>query len=123
MTEFILRVEPEPKIQDEQREERTRALRDELLDAHGIEAIDVLRDKDAPVGSKGDPVLIGALLVKLASSGGLTIVINTIKAWLLRQESQSVSLEIGGDKLTITGISTTQQQQLIDSWISRHTRP
>lgn len=59
------------------------------------------------------------LIVTLAASGGvLTTVINAIQSRLTRE--RSVTLEIDGDKLTVTGISSEYQQPLIDDWLERH---
>ena len=68
-----------------------------------------------------DPVTWGALLVALTASGGvLTTLVNTLQSWLTRHERRSVTLEIDGDRLEVTGISSQEQQRLIDTWLSRH---
>src|SRR5215472_17355857 len=55
---------------------------------------------------KGAPIDWQTVVVSLAASGGvLTTLIGTVQAWLTRHERSSITLEIGGDKLIITGSS------------------
>ena len=79
----------------------------------------------APGGSKsGGAVDIAALVVKLFDSSGVVgSVIDTIASWLTRTNNYSVTMEIDNDKIEIKGINSEQQQQLIDSWIQRHSSP
>jgi len=61
------------------------------------------------------------LLALAASQGVFTTLIEAIKAWLTRHERYTISLEIAGDKLEVTGLSSKEQQRLIDLWVGRHT--
>jgi hypothetical protein len=64
---------------------------------------------------------LGALLISLVAPGGvLTSVINKIQEWLSLHNNCSVTIEIGGDKLQVTGISSVEQKRLIDTWLARH---
>ena len=66
---------------------------------------------------------MGSLLVTLGTSAVSTVIpnlSNTLQSWLTRHERRKISLEIGGDKIEVTGVSDEQQQRLIESWISRH---
>jgi hypothetical protein len=61
------------------------------------------------------------LLLTFAASGGvLTTLINVLQSWLSRHERRSMTLKIGDDELEVTGISSEQQQQLINDWLSRN---
>lgn len=118
-----LRLQLNDGSDDEQTEELTRRLRAELLEIEEVRAVNSVRGSQLPDGAKGDPVTLGTLLVTLAASGGvLTTIVNTVQSWLSRNEKHSVTVEIGGDKLTITGPSSDEQKNLVDHWIARHTQ-
>jgi hypothetical protein len=56
-----------------------------------------------------------------ASGGALTTIINLIQSKLTKD--RSVTLEIDGDKLEVTGISSEDQKRLIDDWLKRRQKP
>jgi hypothetical protein len=87
-----------------------------------IEAIDLVHAGEIPERAKASAsVDWGTLLVTLAASGGvLTMLANMLQSWLTRYDRHSVTLEIDGDKLEVKGISSEEQQRLIDAWLSRH---
>jgi hypothetical protein len=62
---------------------------------------------------------MGQLVV---SAAGIVIpaVVSTVQSWLKRNEGRSVTLEIGTDKLQVAGVSSKQQDELIKSFVSRH---
>jgi hypothetical protein len=98
----------------------TQGLGNEILE---LDVEDVRWPKeDIPEGSKGgDAVTWGQLIITLAASGGVfTTLITLLQAWVSRYERHALTLEIDGDKLEITGISTEEQKRLIDEWMSRH---
>ncbi|MGC2571777.1 MAG: hypothetical protein WA364_09725 [Candidatus Nitrosopolaris sp.] len=114
----------------EEIERITHNLRDDLTEVDTIEKVDLIKKeadkKEAPKGSKagGEIVTLGSMLVTLgASAASIAIpnLANTLQSWLTRNERHKLILEIGGDKLEVTGISDKEQQRLIDTWISRHT--
>lgn len=104
-------------------EERTtlvRMLRKELSDLPDVQSLDFPRSAADPK-SKAPGIDWQTLIVTLAASGGvLTTLISTVQTCLTRHERTSVTLEIGGDKLTITGASPESQNRLVSSWIDRH---
>jgi hypothetical protein len=120
-TQLMLNIHAGPETDEEELAELTRQLREELLELD-VETVGLVRAGEAPERAKaGDPVTWGALLVALVASGGvLTTLINTLQSWLTRHERRSVTLEIDGDKLEVTGISSEEQQRLINTWLSRH---
>src|SRR5262249_22427655 len=119
-TALQLSITAEPGTDAEEMEDLTRRLRDDLLD-HNVNSVEQTRTASAPPGAKGDPVTLGTLLVTLAASGGvLTTIINAVQSWLTRQDGHSVTIEVGGDKLVLSGVSSKQQQQLVDNFIKQH---
>jgi hypothetical protein len=97
-------------------------LRRELLDLDlEVEAVEFARTGPAPVGSKAVDVLaVGTLLITLAKSSGLAAVVGAVQSWLSGRHQRSVKIEIGGDTLEVTGVTSDQQRRLIDDWIARH---
>jgi hypothetical protein len=118
----------EEDIDLEELERTTQNLHDELNELDGIERVNfVTKEEEAPDGSKSgaEVVALGSLLATLATSAGsapIPSLVNTLQSWLMRHEKRKITLEIGGDKLEVTGISDKEQQKLIDTWISNHTQ-
>jgi len=103
---------------EEQADELTRALREELVDL-GAD-VDLVDADDAPDGGKGFGLLaVGSLIVKIASSDALGNVVGALKAWVTRDAKRSVKLVLGDDSLELTGVTGAQQQQLIDEWLRK----
>jgi hypothetical protein len=103
----------------EELEINTRRLRDELSDADAIERIDlVTKKREAPKGAKpgGELVEWGSLIITLATTVAPSLS-NLLQSWLTRHDKQKIVLEIGGDKLEVTGISDIERSKLIDAWI------
>jgi hypothetical protein len=117
-------------IDPEELEQITHNLRDDLTELDVVENVDLVAKEDREVGRnsndlnpKGDVVTLGSLLVTLGASAASSLVpdlSNTLKSWLARHERRKISLEIGGDKLEVTGISDREQEKLIEVWISNH---
>ena len=102
-------------------ERLTRQLRDELSELD-VQA-DLVTGGSAPANTKaGDVIEWGTLLLTLAASGGvITALINAIQAWLTnRNQPATITIEIGGDKLQITGNPSPEQQQLVKAFLHRH---
>jgi len=101
----------------------TRQLRAELTELD-VDSVEPLGDGQPQAHTKGlDLAAWGGLAIALAASGGvLTTLINTLQAWLTRHERRSVTLEIAGDKLQVTGLSSQEQSRLIETWVGRHTK-
>lgn len=97
-----------------------RMLRKELSGLPDIETLDPLPVPADP-RSKAPGVDWQTVVVTLAASGGvLTTLIGTVQAWLTRHERSSVTLEMGGDKLVVTGVSSESERRLVNDWIARH---
>jgi hypothetical protein len=96
-------------------------LREQLLELD-IESAEPTTVGQAPPGTRaGEVLLAGALTVMLAQSSGLlTAVVETVKSWASLGRERSVKLELDGDVLEVTGITRTDQRELIQTWIDRH---
>ncbi len=121
--QVILNIDAGQEDDPEEIERFTQQLREDLTELD-VEAVDLVRAGETPAKAKvGDPIIWGTLLLTLAASGGvITTVINVLQSWLTRQERRSISLEIDGDKLEIKGISSKEQQRLINEWRRRHAK-
>jgi len=120
-TELTIHIQ-QAEEEDERLELSTQQLREELLDLN-LDSVDFVKSGNAPNGSKaGEEVITwGSLLVSFAASGGiLPSLISTLQSWLSRRDNQTISMEIGGDKLEVTGLSSEEQNKLIEVWITRH---
>lgn len=115
-----IKIDAAPEADDEEIAELCRQLRQELMELD-VDAVDQVDTGTVPAGAKGDVLALGTLLVTLAGSGGvLTTLINALQSWLTRHERGTVTMEMDGDKLAMTGISSEQQRLLIKAFISRH---
>jgi hypothetical protein len=99
----------------------TTRLRAELLQ---LDVVDVRRGPGAPApaGARGlDADTLGTLLVSLATAPAVLVaIVGTIRDWLGRGRARSVSIEMDGDVLHVTGLSSADQDRLIEAWLVRH---
>jgi hypothetical protein len=91
------------------------------LDLRDVEEIQfqLVSKTGIPKGTKsGTDIDWTTIVVTILASGGvLTTLINLVQSKLTKE--RSVTLEMNGDKLTITGVSTEDQKRLIDDWLKR----
>ncbi len=121
-TLLTLKINPLPDDDEEHLEQLSIQLSDELNELD-IERVEVVDSGKAPEGTKGIPdvPVWGSLLVSLVTSSGvIPSVVGTVQSWLKRDEGRSVTMEIRGDKLQVTGISSEQQRELINTWLKIH---
>ena len=122
LTQLKLQIYPTSEEDKERLAKVTLQLRQRLLELD-IERVDPDKTGEIPEGVRGDAFTIGALILTLAASGGVfTKLIDTLQSWLTERGDSSLTIEIDGDKLTISGKPYTSQQQLIDLFIARHTK-
>jgi hypothetical protein len=103
-------------------ERATAALRDELLELD-VEDVVPASGGQAPAGTRAmDMAQIGELIVTLAqASEALRQVVAAVRGWLARDTGgHSAELIIGGDRLTVTGVTEESQQRLIEAWLRAH---
>jgi hypothetical protein len=100
--------------------EVTRQVRRELLGLD-VEAVRTPTEGDAPAGSKGlELAALGALVVTVARSQVLNSIVATVRNWLAGSRERGIRLELGGDVLELTGVSSKEQRRLTDEWLARH---
>jgi hypothetical protein len=105
----------------EQVAEGTLGLRRELLDLD-VDAVELPRVGEPPPGTRAvELAALGALVVTVAQSRLLAPVVAAVQSWLAHSQQRSVKLELDGDVLEVTGVSSKEQQRLIDEWLRRHT--
>jgi hypothetical protein len=90
-----------------------------------LDSVERARQGVAPAGARAADVLaLGTLLVAMAKPlAVLPAVVGVIRTWLAGRGERSVKLEIDGDVLEVTGLTSDDQRRLISSWIDRHTTP
>ncbi|MDI6098779.1 hypothetical protein QLQ12_09225 [Actinoplanes sp. NEAU-A12] len=94
-------------------------LRRELLGHAGVVDARTVPGTPAPAGSKAVDGLIAALSVALTDPGVLAAVVEAVRAWGARR-GRTLRVEIDGDVLDLAGVTSAQQQQVIDAWLRRH---
>jgi hypothetical protein len=98
----------------------TYRLRAELLGLD-VHAVEVAASGESPEESKGGGlVAAGGLLVRFAGRDVLLSIVGNVGSWLARQRRRSIKLTLDGDSLELTGVSSAQQDRLIDLWMTRH---
>ena len=101
----------------------TLQLRRELLDLD-VDAVEVPGAGEPPPGSRAvDMAAVGALVVNLADPQLLAAVVATVRSWLAGSSRRSIKLQLGGDALELTGVSSSEQRRLADEWLARQGPP
>jgi hypothetical protein len=102
-------------------EEASANLRSELRRINGVESVEPLPSGEAPAGARAvDAVSVSSLLVTLSASGGvLTSLIVLLKEWLGRSEKRGLVLQIGKDRLEISGPPSREQNILIETFLKK----
>jgi hypothetical protein len=99
----------------------TLQLRHELLDLD-VHAAEAPGAGEPPPGSRAvDVAALGALVVNIADSQLLAAVVAAVRSWLAGSSRRSIKLQLDGDALELTGVSSREQRRLTDEWLSRHT--
>lgn len=119
--ELSVELQAAPGADAEELAQLAGRLRAELLDLD-VDAVRQPERGEAPEESKGAGWLAaGELAVRLVTSPEvLAAVIAGIRSWLGRNSARSVKLTLGGDALEVSGVSSAEQERLIDLWVSRH---
>jgi hypothetical protein len=116
-----IQVELGPDADDEEVAEATLQLRRELLDLD-VDSVDLPTAGQPPPGTRGVEVAaLGALLVSVTQSQLLAPVLAAVRSWLGGSPQRSIKLELEGDTLELTGVSSSEQRRLVDEWLQRHT--
>jgi hypothetical protein len=99
-------------------------LREELL-CLDVSSVEVPRDVRPPADGKSgaEIAVLGTLLLTAPDSALLPAVVEVMKSWLGRASGRTARLEIDGDVLDMKGLSSSQQESLIEQWMARHNVP
>jgi hypothetical protein len=98
-------------------------LRRELLQLD-VEDVSRARAGEVPPGARAiDVVAVGGLVVSLGRAAvGLKVVVAAARRWLSGGGGvrRTVKIEIGGDTLELSEVSTAEQNRLVDLFVRRH---
>lgn len=101
----------------------TARLRSELLELD-VEAVERPPGALPPPGSRAaELVAVGTLLASFARPELLTGIVAAVRSWLGGSAQRTVKLEMDGDLLELTGVSSQEQRRLTDEWLRRHAAP
>jgi hypothetical protein len=115
-----LMVDPGPGADEDELEQLAHSLRVELLDLD-VDAVESAAAGPAPENSRAvEALMLGALIVRVGrSSEALSSLVRTVRGWVGDSERR-VRIELDGDVLEVTGVSSEERQRLVDAWIERH---
>src|SRR5579863_2510707 len=117
LAKLMLSVDVSRGADNEDSVELARHLRQRLLELD-VDEVELLSSGLPPRGAKGDPLTLPALAVTLAPAA-ITALIGMLQSWLSRHQAASVTVEKGGEKLTITGTLSQQQQRMVEVFLNR----
>jgi hypothetical protein len=63
---------------------------------------------------------VGTLIASFARPELLAAIVAAVRSWLGGAGGRSVKLEVDGDALELTGVSSKEQRRLTDEWLRRH---
>jgi Effector Associated Constant Component 1 len=108
------------RTDSEEVDELTRLLRRRLLDLD-VGAVEAAPGGEPPAGAKvGDLVEVGTLILTITQSvGAVSAVVTTVRSWLDGHPERTVEVEVGGDKIRITGASSEEQDRIVGAWLER----
>jgi hypothetical protein len=116
MTEVLLHVAGYPDSDDDERAELAARLREEI-DAQGVG--DVAHPSiRPPPGAKGPALEWAQLALDFAGTAGPLI--TALLAWRGRHPRAAVTLQIGGDSLTLDEAAPEDQRRLVETFLARH---
>jgi hypothetical protein len=113
-----VRVRPAPDGDAEELAELTGRLRAELLDLD-LGSVDLPADEAVPGQAKGLAALVGWLTVRFGTAEGLRAAVAAVRGWAVRT-NRTVEVSVDGDVLKLTGVTSQQQDRVIDGWLARH---
>jgi hypothetical protein len=72
-----------------------------------------------PEGAKGLGDVAGWLVAQFGTLDGLRALVAGVRGFALRT-GRTMEVSIGGDSLKVTGVTSQQQEMIIDAWVARH---
>ena len=122
--DLLLVLELEPEADADEAERLGRQLRRDLTQLD-VEAVKPATLTDVPEGAKGGAVDWGSLLVTFSAAGGVfTTVIAMAQDWLDQHSAaQRIKMTIDNDTIVLDRASEREREQLIGTWVRRHSVP
>jgi hypothetical protein len=116
-----VQVAVEPEGDAEEVAQATLQLRRELLDLD-VDVTGAAGMGEPPPGARAvDVAALGALVVNIADPQLIKGVVAAVRSWLAGSSRRSIKLQLGGDVLELTGVSSKEQRRLAEEWLARHT--
>jgi hypothetical protein len=115
---LILQVLPVADSDAEELADLAAELNAELLSVDGTSAAP-LPAEAAPEGAKGLGDVAGWLVAQFGTLDGLRALVAAVRAFAART-GRTVEVSIDGDVLKVTGVTSQQQGEIIDTWLARH---
>jgi hypothetical protein len=116
---FLLQVLPEagsgPQALEKLRESLTRQLAE--VD---VESLDTVEQDEVPGDAKGLSVLAGWIAVQV-SLRNLGRLVQSVADWASRN-NHAVEIRYGKDTIIVSGVTSAQQEKLVDEWLDRHSK-
>ena len=102
----------------DERDNAVRNLRDELLELD-VDAVD-RPSGQAPEGTRAaEVVALGTTLLVTLGPSALTAVTDVLQGWMARGKDRSVALEMGGDRIELSGATDQERRQLVEAFLAR----
>jgi hypothetical protein len=115
---LILQVMPVADSDAEELADLAADLHAELLSLDGT-TVAPLPAEAAPQGAKGLGGVAGWLVAQFGTLDGLRALVTAVRGFAART-GRTVEVSIGGDHLKVTGVTSQQQEEIIDAWLARH---
>ena len=121
LLQLRLQLDGGDDVDQDEIEDLTARLRRQLLELD-VQSVGRVRAGEVPPGARAlDVMVLGGLLVTLSKSPELLkMVTGVVQSWVTGRPGRSVELQINGDSLKVTGISSDQQRELIAMFVERH---
>jgi len=107
------------KVDDEELDQLTRQLRDEIAGME-VEKVALAPGEVVPQGAKGEPITIGSLIVSLAAAGVFTGLINLLKSWVHRRQGRTVTVKakVHGQELELSYVPERTSPKEMSRFVS-----
>ncbi len=115
---LILQVLPVADSDAEELADLAAELHAELLSVDGT-SVAPLPAEAAPEGAKGLGDVGGWLVAQFGTLDGLRALVAAVSGFASRT-GRTVEVHIGEDHLKVTGVTSQQQEEIIDAWLARH---
>jgi hypothetical protein len=118
MDGLILQVLPVADSDAEELVDLAAELHAELLSVDGT-SVAARPAETVPEGAKGLGNVAGWLVAQFGTLDGLRALVTAVRGFAART-GRTVDVSIGGDHLKVTGVTSQQQEEIIDAWLARH---